>query len=156
MQTRMAGFGSTRGGLRPRTSRIVTHHPRQLPGPVGRNSPMKCISALSTARSTNAAFHQVLEKLDEGLGETKADLTLLFSSMHHADELGRISAALLEQGRTRHVLGCTGESIIGEDREVEGSPALAAWSIAMPGVSLAPLRLGEPGEGRGLESTLAP
>jgi small ligand-binding sensory domain FIST len=112
---------------------------------------MKCISALSTARSTNAAFHQILEKLDEGMGEEKADLTLLFSSMHHADELGRISAALMEQGRTRHIIGCTGETIIGEDREVEGAPALAAWSIAMPGVTLAPIRLGEPGEGHGME-----
>ena len=94
---------------------------------------MKCISALSTARTTNAAFHQVLEQLDEGMAEEKADLTVLFSSMHHADELGRISAAFLQQGRTRHVLGCTGETIIGEDREVEGSPALAAWSITLPG-----------------------
>jgi small ligand-binding sensory domain FIST len=107
---------------------------------------MKCISALSTARNTNAAFHQVLERLDEGMAEEKADLTVIFSSMHHADELGRIGAAFLEQGRTRHVLGCTGETIIAEDREVEGSPALAAWSITLPGVSIEPLRLGEPGE----------
>jgi len=107
---------------------------------------MKCISALSTARTTNAAFHQILERLDEGMAEEKADLTVLFSSMHHADELGRISAAFLEQGRTRHVLGCTGETIIGEDREIEGSPALAAWSITLPGVSIEPVRLGEPGE----------
>ena len=80
------------------------------------------------------------------MAEEKADLTVLFSSMHHADELGRISAAFLEQGRTRHVLGCTGETIIGEDREVEGSPALAVWSITLPGVTIEPVRLGEPGE----------
>jgi small ligand-binding sensory domain FIST len=66
--------------------------------------------------------------------------------MHHADELDRIAAAFLEQGQTRHVLGCTGESIVGEDREVEGSPALSVWSITLPGVSIQPLRLGEPGE----------
>ena len=29
---------------------------------------MKCVSALSTARTTNAAFHQVLEQLDAGTG----------------------------------------------------------------------------------------
>jgi len=111
---------------------------------------MKCISALSTARNTNAAFHQILERMDQGMGEEQADLTMLFSSMHHADELGRISALLLEQGRTRHVMGCTGETIIGEDREVEGSPALAAWSITLPGVAIEPMRLGEPGESGGL------
>lgn len=116
---------------------------------------MKCISALSTARNTNAAFHQVLERLEEGMGEEPAGLTVLFSSMHHADELGRISALLLEQGRTRHVLGCTGETIIGEDREVEGSPALAAWSIALPDVEVRSLRLGDPGEAGGLPAEVA-
>jgi small ligand-binding sensory domain FIST len=110
---------------------------------------MTCISALSTARNSNSAFHQILERLDEGLAGEQADLTLLFSSMHHADELGRISAALLEQGRTRHVLGCTGETVIGEDREVEGSPALSAWSIALPGVAMAEIRLGEGEEAPG-------
>ncbi len=107
---------------------------------------MKCVSALSTARNTNAAFHQVLEQLDEGLAGDTADLTLVFSSMHHADELGRIASAFLEQARTRHILGCTGESIVGDAREVEGSPALSVWSISLPGVSIRPLRLGEPGE----------
>ncbi|MGZ3392137.1 MAG: FIST N-terminal domain-containing protein, partial [Isosphaeraceae bacterium] len=95
---------------------------------------MKCVSALSTARNTNAAFHQVLEQLDEGLAGDTADLTLVFSSMHHADELGRIASAFLEQARTRHILGCTGESIVGDAREVEGSPALSVWSISLPGV----------------------
>jgi small ligand-binding sensory domain FIST len=107
---------------------------------------MKCVSALSTARTTNAAFHQVLEQLDEKLAGDTADLTLIFASMHHADELGRISAAFLEQTRTRHILGCTGESIVGDAREVEGSSALSVWSISLPGVSILPLRLGEPGE----------
>ncbi len=107
---------------------------------------MKCVSALSTTLQTNAAFHQVLEQLDERSAGDTADLSLIFSSMHHADELGRIASAFLEQGRTRHILGCTGESIVGDAREVEGSPALSVWSISLPGVSIQPLRLGKPGE----------
>ena len=107
---------------------------------------MKCVSALSTAHNSNAAFHQVLEQMDEKLAGDTTDLTLIFSSMHHADELGRIAAAFLQQARTRHVLGCTGESIVGDGREVEDSPALSVWSISLPGVSIRPLRLREPGE----------
>ncbi len=106
---------------------------------------MNCVSALSTARSTVAAFQQVSEKLDEGLAGETADLCMIFSSMHHADELARLAATLREQGKTRHVLGCTGESMVGEDREVERSPALAVWSITLPGATLRPLRLDEPG-----------
>ncbi len=107
---------------------------------------MKCVSAMSTARNTDAALQQILQQLDQGLAGDSADLTLIFSSMHHADELGRIASAFLEQARTHHVLGCTGESIVGDLREVEGSPALSVWSINMPGVSIRPLRLGEPGD----------
>ena len=107
---------------------------------------MNCHSALSTARNTNAAFHQILEQMDEGLGNETADLTLMFSSMHHADELGRIASAFIKENRTRHVLGCTGESIVGGGKEVEGAPALSVWSISLPGVAIRPLRLGEPGE----------
>ena len=107
---------------------------------------MKCVSAMSTARNTDAALQQILQQLDQGLAGDSADLTLIFSSMHHADELGRIASAFLAQARSHHVLGCTGESIVGDLREVEGSPALSVWSIKMPGVSIRPLRLREPGD----------
>jgi len=107
---------------------------------------MKCVSALSTARGANTAFHQIRERLDEALGDSTADLTLVFGSRHHAEKLGAFSRAFLEQGRTRHILGCVGESIIGEDQEIEGKPALAVWSIVAPGLEIQPVRF-DPGGG---------
>jgi small ligand-binding sensory domain FIST len=106
---------------------------------------------LSTAQATSKALQEAEEKLEDGLGGETADLALIFASMHHADELGRIAAGLLEEGRARHVLGCTGESIVGEDREVEGAPALSIWAGNLPGSSIQPLRLSEP-DGQGLEA----
>ena len=107
---------------------------------------MKCVSALSTARGANTAFHQIRERLDEALGDSPADLTLIFASRHHAEKLGELSRAFLEQGRSRRVLGCLGEAIIGEDQEVEGKPALAVWSIVAPGLEIQPVRF-DPGGG---------
>ena len=107
---------------------------------------MKCATALSTKNQSKAAFQEVQEKLGAVLEGDCADLTVMFCSPHHGDDLGRMAATLLEQGKTRHVLGCTGESIVGEDREVEGAAALSAWAIELPGVTLEPIRLGEPGE----------
>lgn len=104
---------------------------------------MNCVSALSTERDTDSAFRQVLEKLDRGLGGESVDLCVLFSTMHHGDELGRISAALREQSKVRHVMGCTAEALVGEDREVEGSPGLALWALSAPDLSLQSLRLDE-------------
>lgn len=108
--------------------------------------PMKCVSALSTARGANTAFHQIRERLDEALGDSVADLTLVFGSRHHAEKLGELSRAFMEQGRSRHVLGCVGESIIGEDQEIEGKPALAVWSIVAPELEIQPVRF-DPGGG---------
>ncbi|WP_165225968.1 FIST signal transduction protein [Aquisphaera insulae] len=105
---------------------------------------MRCISALSTARTMNAAFHQILEKFDEQSGEEPADLCLIFSSMHHVDEVGRMASLLIEQGRALHVLGCTAESVAGEAREVEGSPALAVLAVFAPGMTIEPIRLDAP------------
>ena len=103
---------------------------------------MKCVSALSTARNTEDALSEVLEAAaGAGTEGSPADLVLVFASMHHADALGRIAAEVRRRGLGRHVLGCTGESIVGEDREVEGEAALSLWSIGLPGARLEPLRL---------------
>jgi small ligand-binding sensory domain FIST len=111
---------------------------------------MKCVSALSTARSASTAFHQILERLDAAPdaaeGAPPADLTVIFSSRHHAPVLGKLSQAFLEAGRTRHVLGCTGESIVGDDQEIERTPALAVWSLHHPGIEIQPVRF-DPGGG---------
>ena len=109
---------------------------------------MKCVSALSTARSASTAFHQILERLaaEPGVDDEPADFTLIFSSRHHAPVLGKLSQAFLEQGRTKHVLGCTGEAIIGDDLEVENRPALAIWSLWHPSIEIQPVRF-DPGGG---------
>jgi small ligand-binding sensory domain FIST len=38
-------------------------------------------------------------------------------------------------------LGCTGESIVGADQEIEERPALALWAAHLPGVSVQPMHL---------------
>ncbi len=102
---------------------------------------MNCVSALSTERSTRAATRAVVDRASAAMAGGPADLALVFASMHHADGLGSIAEEVRRLGLGRHVLGCTGETIVGEDREVEGDPALSLWSIRLPGVGLRPLRL---------------
>ncbi|HMB07498.1 MAG TPA: FIST N-terminal domain-containing protein [Isosphaeraceae bacterium] len=102
---------------------------------------MKCISALSTARNTEAALASLLERAARDMAGEPADLALVFTSEHHAGALDRIAREVRLKGLGRHILGCTGESIVGEDREVEGSAALSLWAIRLPGVELQPRRL---------------
>lgn len=102
---------------------------------------MKCISALSTERNTEAALKSAVERAAQHLAGAPADLALIFASMHHADALGRVAQVVRQRGLARHVLGCTGESIVGEDREVEGAAALGLWAIQLPGVAVQPLHI---------------
>ena len=107
---------------------------------------MRCAVGLSTQSQSDAAFAEVVERLGtraEGDGD---DLAVIFSSPHHADCLDRFSQALTERGLGRNVIGCTGESIIGEDREIEGQPALSIWTARLPGTSIGPLEF-PPSEG---------
>lgn len=102
---------------------------------------MKCSSALSTAASSESAFGDVVDRASKAMAGEQADLALIFCSAHHAESLGQIAEAVRARGLSRHVIGCTGESIVGETREVERLPALALWTIALPGVALKPTRL---------------
>jgi small ligand-binding sensory domain FIST len=102
---------------------------------------MKCVTALSTVRNTDAALREVVDRAAKALEGGPADLALVFASMHHADALGEIAAEATRRGLGRHVLGCTGESIVGEDQEVEGTAALSLWSLRLPGLVVRPRRV---------------
>ena len=102
---------------------------------------MRCAAALSTMRDSEAALREVVDRLTDGFAGEPADLAVVFASIHHADVLGRVGSELAARGLGRHVLGCTGETIIGEDREVEGDPALSAWAIRLPDAEIKPIRV---------------
>jgi small ligand-binding sensory domain FIST len=102
---------------------------------------MKCVSALSTLKDSEAAFQEVVERAAGLMEGESADLALVFASPHHAAALGKIAGAIRARHLGRHVLGCTGESIVAETQEIEGSPAIGLWAARLPNVDLTPLRI---------------
>lgn len=102
---------------------------------------MTCFSALSQLAESDLAIRELTTRLEERLRGEAADLVVLFASPHHAETLSKHAVDLRSRGMARRVLGCSGESIIGDDQEVEGSPALSLWAIQSPGLKVAPLRL---------------
>jgi small ligand-binding sensory domain FIST len=102
---------------------------------------MKCASALSTDRDTQAAVSGVVGRVAEALGGERADIALAFASADHASGLGRVAREVRSAGLARHVLGCTGESIVGGGREVEEGPALSLWAVQLPDVSVRARRI---------------
>ncbi|MHC5538931.1 FIST signal transduction protein [Singulisphaera rosea] len=100
---------------------------------------MKCVSALSTANDPESALAEVLSRAE---GEA-ADLAVLFASRHHAGTLATTARELRTRGLAQHVIGCTGESIVGDGQEIEDAPALSLWTLRSPNVELRGRRLTE-------------
>jgi small ligand-binding sensory domain FIST len=102
---------------------------------------MPFAAALSTNADTTLAFQEVAKQVEDQL-KGKPELTLLFFSPHHsenADELARDGSQRLG---AQCLIGCTGETIIGNDQEIEGGPALSLWAGSWAGKArLAPFHL---------------
>jgi small ligand-binding sensory domain FIST len=85
-------------------------------------------------RALDAVCRPALEQL-----RGAPDLALLFFSPHHLGAADDLASAAQRQLGARCLLGCVGESIIGNDQEVEGAPALSLWLARWPGtVDLTP------------------
>jgi small ligand-binding sensory domain FIST len=87
---------------------------------------MPFAAALSTATDTRQA---VTEACSQALAplQGRPDLAFVFYSMHHAEGIGDINALAREVLRPRCLLGCSGESIVGNAQEIERSPAVSVW-----------------------------
>lgn len=99
------------------------------------NSP-RFASALSVDPDAGRAESQVLERLREQLGSQRADLCAVFVSHHYGGAIEELGQRLKRATGAQVVVGCTGESIIGGDREVEDEPALSIWGATLPGTQL--------------------
>jgi len=69
-------------------------------------------------------------------GGPDADLALVFATHHHDGAFVELLQAVQETVRPAHLIGCTGESLVANDREIEGEPAVVVWLAHMPGVNI--------------------
>lgn len=100
-------------------------------------STKRIASALSTAPDTAAAASEAARRVADDLGATP-DLALVFFSMDHAPEAETVSRVVADELEPGALLGCTGESIVGDGREVEEGPALVLWAACLPGAEIEP------------------
>lgn len=102
---------------------------------------MPFASGLSTAATTDAALLDVCSSVRKQLADTP-DLAVLFFSVHHLEQAEEIVRTVQERLSPRCLLGCVGESIVGNDQEIERGPALSLWAAkwSRP-VEMAPFHL---------------
>ena len=105
-------------------------------------------AALSTEEDLRAAIKEVTSAAIAQL-ERKPDLAMLFISSNHAAHAGEIAELVCRAIGSETLLGCTGESIVGGNREIEGQPAISLWLASLPNstVQLMHLNFEQTGEG---------
>jgi small ligand-binding sensory domain FIST len=87
---------------------------------------MPFAAALSVVADTDPALDAVCRSALEPLAGTP-DLALVFFSPHHAAKADTIASTLSERLGAKCLLGCVGEAIVGNGREVEHKPAISLW-----------------------------
>lgn len=99
----------------------------------------------AAALTKNPQTRQATEELcTQGLAqwEGRPDLAVLFFSPHHIGQAETIAQVAAERLNARCFLGCVGESIVGNEVEVERSPAMSLWLGRWKGqVELEPFHL---------------
>jgi small ligand-binding sensory domain FIST len=90
---------------------------------------MPFAAALSTAPQTTRALDDVCADAQRRLTATP-DLAVVFFSPHHAAQADALAAGIHSRFKPRCLLGCIGESIVGNDQEIEWKPALSLWLAA--------------------------
>ena len=71
----------------------------------------------------------------------RPDLALAFVSQHHRPHFNLVASRLHDQLGTPALLGCTGEAIVGGDREIEEAPAVSIWLARLPSTVVQPMHL---------------
>ncbi|HYV36196.1 MAG TPA: FIST N-terminal domain-containing protein, partial [Gemmataceae bacterium] len=87
---------------------------------------MPFAAAYSTSANTMQAVDEVCGRALPAVAG-QPDLAFAFFSPHHAALATEIAPRLNANLNPRCLLGCQGEAIVGNDREIENEPALTLW-----------------------------
>jgi len=97
---------------------------------------MQITSALSTHHDPQHVVQELAAQLRAGVGTPHADLLVLFVTGPLRDHFATIAAELRAILGPRNLIGCTAESVVGADREIERTAAASALLLHLPGVTL--------------------
>ena len=102
---------------------------------------MKFASALSTKIDLLDLIQDLAGQIRMEFGPEKIDLALLFVHPKFLQEHPDLNTIVRRGIGIRHLVGCTGHGIIGNQRECEQEPAVALLAAQLPGVTVTPFRI---------------
>lgn len=102
---------------------------------------MSYAASLSQLESLDEAVASVCDAVLNDLGGKTPDLSFVFVSHEHRDRFTSVADSIRNRTGSKVLLGCAGETIAGNDREIEHGPALSLWSASMPDARLEPFHI---------------
>lgn len=82
------------------------------------------------------ASHRALAELGAA-----PNLAIAFASFHHQPQFDALAEILHRELAADCLVGCTGESVVCNEREIEGGAALALWLAHLPHTTVVPVHL---------------
>lgn len=98
-------------------------------------------AAHSTEADLAAAIEQACAAALAPLHGARPGLALLFVSHDHAERFEEVARLVRARLSAAHLIGCCGDSIIGNGREVEEGPCVSVWVASFPEGEIEPFEL---------------
>ena len=102
---------------------------------------MKFAAALSTKTDSVDLVEELSHQISAHFGSEKTDLALLFVHPQFIPQIGELLEGVRGATGARHLTGCTGSGIIGNDEEIEDKPAVSLLVAQLPEVEIAPFHV---------------
>ena len=95
-------------------------------------------SAIASGATWDAAVDEALRDL---AGGEPPDLAILFVDAAFASNYADVLRRVQDRIAPAHLIGCSGQSVIGTALEAEGSSAVTLMTFDLPGAALTPIRI---------------
>lgn len=102
---------------------------------------MPYAASCSQTADSRRALDEVCRDVSAQLNGARPDLSFLFVTRDHAPAFEHLVETVGGGNFSRHLLGCTAESIAAGNREIEEGPALCLWSALLPGAEIEPFHV---------------
>lgn len=116
---------------------------------MGENGGMRFSCSVSDNESPEEAVAEVIDDAQRTTGG-EVDAVFAFFTGAYRDAAEEMLARLWLELDPQALIGCSGEGVIGGEREIERSPGIAVLTMAAPGVRFHPFHVGGRSEWRGI------
>src|ERR1043166_8298862 len=99
---------------------------------------MKAASAIVRSDDWSKATQEAITQTTAQMAGTRPDLAVLFASHKFAESYAEMLGEIQLATKTPLLVGCSGQGVIGKNREIEGEAALSLMLVSLPGASLKP------------------